>query len=355
MNEKRKGLRKVASILIILAIVVAMPVAQAHAALEVMRRPIVYVKDANSHVTIQGASIDMDGVSVGTTDSSGALVIVGAHTGSHQLSVRKGGYLTYQTTIVIGPSNNTLTAYLTSALYSTDFEDVTITNQILNNMGILAGFTLAGFTFGSKGGADSWMEGLDRTSGPTPHSGTRCVGMELTDITKSRRNEFNLLMDPSWDRVFVSEWLLLPSGWKLHTSNAWYLLAAPFGTEGLPYLPYAAIHIGQSDPNVEDFFLTLEIKDINGVNHNYGVIWHYPLPRGRWFNLQFYLYRHLTDGIVKVWIDGQLLFDAENVTTKHPTILSWYTSLARIYYDESDIFSPYRIWVDDLEIYNTEP
>jgi hypothetical protein len=238
----------------------------------------------------------------------------------------------------------------TILVFGTDFEGVTKKDVDRLNMGIDNYFD-----FGGSGGASMWMEGLDRrTPNVNCHSGSRCVGMELVDIKQSRRNEFNIY-GLQRDELFVSEWLLLPSGWKLHTSNAWYLLAAPFGTEGLPYLPYAAIHIGQSDPNVEDFFLTLEIKDINGVNHNYGVIWHYPLPRGRWFNLQYHVYRHLTNGFVKVWIDGQLLFDAENVTTKHPTIPEWYMSVARIYYDTSDIFSPYRILVDDLKIYNTEP
>ena len=50
------------------------------------------------------------------------------------------------------------------------------------------------FEFQGDGGATMWMEGLDRkTPNINCHSGTRCVGMELTDITKSRRNEFDII------------------------------------------------------------------------------------------------------------------------------------------------------------------
>lgn len=121
MNKNSIAASKVVSILLILAIAVAMPVGQAYAILKVTRMPIVYGEDANSHAVIQSASVYLDDVYVGTTNSQGGLTIAGPYTGAHQLSVSKDGYNTYQAMISITPSNRTFTAYLTTALSKTLF------------------------------------------------------------------------------------------------------------------------------------------------------------------------------------------------------------------------------------------
>lgn len=69
------------------------------------------------------------------------------------------------------------------------------------------------FNFGGGAGATMWMEGLDRqTSGITCHSGNRCVGMEITNVTMSRRNQFSIvnLQNLVGQELFVSVWLYLP-------------------------------------------------------------------------------------------------------------------------------------------------
>ena len=205
-----------------------------------------------------------------------------------------------------------------------------------------------------------WMEGLDRiTPGVASHSGSRCVGMELIDITKSRRNEFvishldqNPLVD---DELFISVWLYLPADWRLHLKEwNWYEIANPFNTGEPNFLPYSSIHIHQPNNLSDTFNLAFEITNGSG-KITLKEIPKYSLPRGRWFNLQYYILCHETNGIMRIWIDGELLFDGNNIPTKNPSVAEWFTVIAKIYYEKSDTFSPYQIWVDDLEIWSANP
>jgi hypothetical protein len=215
------------------------------------------------------------------------------------------------------------------------------------------------FEFGGDGGASIWMEGLDWTTpGVTCHSGSRCVGMELTDIAKSRRNEFNIhgLENLVGNELYVSVWLYLPANWQLHqtTGNNWYEIVNPFFTDAPSYLPYSAIEIYQPDIAKKTFNLDFQ-AGTGSTEVRLDAISNWSLPRGRWFNVQYYVFRDPTNGIVRVWVDGTLLFDANNIATKNPSIAKWFTTVGKIYYDTHDTFSPYQIWVDDLTIYGTSP
>jgi len=260
-----------------------------------------------------------------------------------------------QVSLVNISESSTSPANGVTPVFSTDFENVTRRSPNLLNSGGIQDL----FEYGGRGGARMWMEGLDReTPGITCHSGSRCVGMELTDIAESRRNEFNIIIRPSnledliGNELFVSVWLYLPADWRLHSAYDWYELANPFFTGGPTYLPYAALHILQPDITTDVFNLDFDVRDISGTIRTLGQIVNYPLPRGRWFNLEYFVFRHPTEGIVRVWIDGTLLFNVNHLSTEDPSITSWFTTPAKIYYDPSDKFSPYRIWVDDLAIYN---
>jgi hypothetical protein len=70
------------------------------------------------------------------------------------------------------------------------------------------------------------------------------------------------------------------------------------------------------------------------------------VPLDRWFELEVYVLRHPTDGAVKVWLDGELIFDVENVRTKNDTD-RWVTKLA----DVDAQPAPFELWVDDVEIW----
>jgi len=72
----------------------------------------VYVKDIYSRKAVAGASVYLDSVFAGITDSRGAVVIQRVYAGWHYLVVTKyTGYLPYWVTVAISAS--TLTVYLT--------------------------------------------------------------------------------------------------------------------------------------------------------------------------------------------------------------------------------------------------
>jgi hypothetical protein len=246
--------------------------------------------------------------------------------------------------------------------YGSDFENVALKypephNDNSLNMGISNSIVYENSV--NPGGATVWMEGLDKTTpGVTCHRGTRCLGMELFDITKSRRNEFNIepLNNLAGDQIFVSVWLYLPSDWQTHTPSgtSWYSLAdLYFPTSGVSTGPYGVIYIKQTPPSPNFILQVVNVEPSTNPDYLY-INNNFPLPRGRWFNLQYYVLRSATNGRVIVWLDGQLLVDASGYNNRG-TSTDWETTPAKIYYDATyDTFSPYRIWVDDLEIYNRE-
>jgi hypothetical protein len=245
-----------------------------------------------------------------------------------------------------------LAAAPTAPVYSTDFEDVTMRDANHLNMGIDNSFE-----FGGAGGATMWLEGLDRkTPGVNCHSGSRCVGMELTDITKSRRNEFEILNLQNLgitNEYFVSVWLYLPADWRLHSPvENWYEIVNPYFSGPPTYLPYSAITIGQ-ETTAQVFDLRTDYRDLSGAMHTWDTYTNFSLPRGRWFQVQYYVRRSSTDGILRIWFDGALVTNRSGLLTKGPNE-DWFTTPAKIYYGTNDTFSPYQIWVDDLQIYKAE-
>jgi hypothetical protein len=228
--------------------------------------------------------------------------------------------------------------------YHTDFEDVIQIDAHALSLPIAHVFN-----FGD-GGARMWME---ENFG---HSGKRYVGMEVTDVVISRRNEFNIVDMEKLvgDELFVSCWFYLPPDWSLHSPSTdpylnWYSLACLFQEQAPNYAPYAALHIYQPDITKPIFNLGVFMRDVNQVATRIVEISNFPLPRGRWFNVSYYVLRHPTNGIIKVWVDGTLICDKSGLCTK--VINEYFTTVAKIYYNTADTFSPYRVWVDDLEIY----
>jgi hypothetical protein len=245
---------------------------------------------------------------------------------------------------------------VTTPVYQTNFENIVKIDANHLNMTIANYFDLGG-----GDGATMWMEGLDRhTPGITCHSGSRCVGMEISNVTESNRNEFNIvgLQNLVGQELFVSVWLYLPANWQLHEPPGqwnWYEVANPYFTGYPSYVPYSAIHFDQDDSSQDVFMLTLQNQGLTGPDQTLGLINNFPLPRGRWFNLQYYVFRDATNGIIRVWINGTLEFTAQNIPTKNPSTTDWFTTPAKIYYNPTDTFSPYQLWVDDLQIYNGSP
>lgn len=241
--------------------------------------------------------------------------------------------------------------------YGTDFENIIKTDSNTLSMPISHRFNLGG----DNSGASSWMEGLDRNSGIQAHSGLRCVGMDLTADDSDARCEFNIvgLNSLVGSKLFVSVWLYLPADWGLFDPGwNWYEISNPMTEGSATYLPYWAIHIVKPP----SFRIDIDMRGLDGqivtlaetpLGSAVLDLPLYPLPRGRWFNLQYYVLRSsgsgVADGAVKVWIDGRTVCDLNGVVTSGGD--DWYTCPAKIYGSLVQSAMPYKLWVDDLSIY----
>ena len=70
------------------------------------------------------------------------------------------------------------------------------------------------------------------------------------------------------------------------------------------------------------------------------------VPLDRWFQLDIYVLRHPVRGEIRVWIDGEPIFELENVRTKNDTD-RWFTKLADVDAEPA----PFELWVDEVEIW----
>lgn len=193
------------------------------------------------------------------------------------------------------------------------------------------------------------------------HSGSRCIGMELFDITKARRNEFTLsnLKDLGLDDEYgMSIWMLVLPDWMLHAPDPawqrWYDIYTPLASDKNPlghYTPKLECMITQPTLNVPTFNLLLSHRSYNDTHTFPQSISPFPLPRGRWFNVRGWLRRHKTDGAVKVWFGRNLVFDVAGIETRWD---GYEVCMAKIYHALKD-FTTHRLWVDDLEIYDGIP
>jgi hypothetical protein len=224
--------------------------------------------------------------------------------------------------------------------YETDFENIIQTSPYTLSMPISHSFNLGAVS----GGARIWMDdGSSETNSPTPHSGSRCVGMETTT---SERNEFNILdiQDLASSEYYVSVWLYFPVGWQIPASH-WYSMGQPFQGQDSPWLPMSAVH-----PNNWGGVNSVDIDyntppNLVTLSHVAG----YLPPVGRWFKFEFYVYMHPTQGKLKVWIDGNLMCDISNLQTVNSVGQPMLMMPAKIYGANGQ--GTWRLWVDDLAIY----
>ncbi len=235
--------------------------------------------------------------------------------------------------------------------YSTDFEDAVKVDLHHLNLPIEHWFEFAADFTGTgngNGGARMWV------NTNIAHGGTKSLGMELFDITLSRRNEFNILnvQNLAGDEIFVSVWLYLPSTWSLHVPGIdwnWCSLMEIY-FDHPNYLPNAELVVYQPDITKPVFDIAVGGRDINNNGFTLNRISNFPLPRGRWFNVQYYLLRHTTNGAIKVWVDGKLICDVTGIQTKAVGSTGYHISPGKIYHHPQET-AGHRLYVDDLQIY----
>jgi len=251
-------------------------------------------------------------------------------------------------------SNNKETSAKGMLVFQTDFENTEKDGEHHLNLSIDTWFE-----YGGDGGARMWVEGVDQISDEiTCHSGSRCIGMELTDITKSRRSEFVIFPQSLvGDELFVSGWYYLPSDWGLHAPDIdwnWYGILQITHNNPPDYWPYIQLEIYDNaiGGGYDVFDVGAKLRDPDGIASSLGGVENFTLPRGKWFNIKWYLLRHKTNGKIRIWVDEQLILDKSVISTKH--IDDYYIEISKIYHETTDT-TTHQIWFDDLEIYDNIP
>lgn len=196
-----------------------------------------------------------------------------------------------------------------------------------------------------EGGARMWVETT------FAHTGSNCIGMELFDISKSRRCEFVIYPDELvGSEYYIECWLYLPATWGLFAPGIdwdWYELANPYAYAGKPY---AALHIRNPDATQGWYSVALAARGRRGQLRTLGEL-RLPVPKGRWFHVMYYVKRDKTNGAVTIWFDGMVVAEARGLATHHRSHNRRLTiSLAKIYYERSDTV-PHHLWLDDLTVY----
>jgi len=252
--------------------------------------------------------------------------------------------------------------------YSTGFENVVKTSSTHLNMSINNYLDTTGT------GSGMWIEGLDRTTpGFAPHSGSRCLGLEVNStVTETHRSQLDVYIASliTTDQYYVKAYYFLPPDWQMDTSDAavvagtYYSIADPF--QCFPnFEPQVAIecHPGRIDNHWNgNFDLAVTWRGhLPGQPGtwfpNWAVIPNYPWMelRGRWFPIEWWVKMDSSltstpnnDGAMKVWVDGVLVCDKSGVPLLRQS--GEYITVGKIYYGSMDLI-PKKLWFDDLEIW----
>lgn len=235
-------------------------------------------------------------------------------------------------------------------IFSTSFEDTTKLSENKLDLSVDNWFEFGD----SNQTARMWV---DNSRG---HTGSKSIGLEITDPTVSRRAEFNLMQMSQWagDEITVSVWQYLPADYNLNAPNIdwnWHEFYVLYGeySSAFPQDHYLRLTITQPDITQKIFNLGLGGRTPNGVGqtgiqYSYGTINNFQLPRGEWFNIRSYLKRDETNGAAKVWINDQLVFDESGIQTK--VFSDYHITVGKIYNETTDT-TTHQMWVDDVQVY----
>jgi hypothetical protein len=243
--------------------------------------------------------------------------------------------------------------------YSTNFEN--ITKVTAGGGGVQGKSSMPinhNFWFGSSTVANWWMEGYEKSllpTGVTPHSGTRCVGMYLP-ASGEQRAEFNIVNLNSLitgSGFYVSCYIFLPTTYYINKTDAWASMGDAFMTSSVD-TPYCNFMLERPYVN-GDYRMYMGYRDTSGTMHQMGTRYPFAFASsylGAWHHLEYYVKLDTgTNGEVKYWLDGTLLFSITGIQTKNLSY-DWFTTPIKLYYSlgEGPAGGNY-IWLDDLQIY----
>jgi len=235
-------------------------------------------------------------------------------------------------------------------VYRTEFRDVAQRDANRLDMADLQHWV----EFGGGGGADMFVERA------FAHSGDTCIGQRLWDATKSRRSEFDIWPEDlvGLDDFSMSAWIRLPADYGLHIGAidwGWHeffcLASENLGASGLFYL---RLLLQQPDIGKPIWNLTMGGRTPRAGGEGAQFVWaktnRFPLRRGEWFHVHYWMTRKASGGAVKVWIDGQLVFDVSGKQTSYGGPLM--VTPAKLYFEVAETAAcDHSIWLDDLKLY----
>lgn len=196
------------------------------------------------------------------------------------------------------------------------------------------------------------------------HSGSRSLYQAKLTREGSWRSQLIIYTDDNvfGNKIFVRRWLYYPTDFDL-PEKGW--MAGVFSHRELTSDPQFTVGMGiwRNSKFSNDLFWAVEglIYQTSGApDHKafFEVNTDVPIPKGRWFKLEEYIERHPTDGVVKVWVDGQLIFDLSGVMTKTPwgePLVGNMVGKVMVGSEDYGYTYPYYHWIDDLEIWDGIP
>ena len=190
------------------------------------------------------------------------------------------------------------------------------------------------------------------------HSGTDSLHLAVPDVSRNRRAEWavrDMEALVGARHYTVESWMYVPADWDFNVEGIdwnWYMFAQFYTPEtpqpGGAYAPYTSFLVQQPDITTPVFRAHIGGRNSDNVNADYVVYEGFPLPRGRWFEVRYYIDLRTEDaGTARLWVDGIEVGEATGLDTPRG---DWYSTVAKVYHHEDE---PERhdLWFDDLTIY----
>lgn len=220
------------------------------------------------------------------------------------------------------------------------------TFHLLNYVGGIVGDEVDTFLTveNAHGGTRSLKQVVMKPFSGTPHRN------ELNFYT----NDFNAEYE-----LYISRWLYYPSdlfvqpnkqlmgitshrevsgtGWGFDVGVGWAKHSS-----GYEYLYCDCLDYNEGAGSYSDWIVWREDKRITP-------------PRGEWFKLEDYVYRHPSDGIYQVWLNGELIFDIQGKPTMKNTMEIVHHRIGKIYTNMDVAYFPFCHYLDDVEIWDGMP
>jgi hypothetical protein len=265
-------------------------------------------------------------------------------------------------TLLTAPYASPIQVRAAGPVYQTDLEGV-----VQSGGSGMSGFGLP-YYFDFAGG-DFWIEGQSKqTPGVTCHSGSRCLGLEVASPSssayRSQLDAYPQLAGIVSNEYYYSTWVYLPADFNLKwlgTYN-WFSMGVLF-YDASAFTNKLEVMIANTDSSRTAWNAQLEYVPPDSYggqgNRTFYVYHNFPLPLGRWFQMEWYL--KINSGWNShaiVWLDHTKIADVSNLLLTPEYASSrgtWYDTLAMIYFDGSQDSGAKKIWYDDMQISNTMP